>query len=286
MTTTPAPVQIVTDSTADIPPALVEELGITVLPLMLQIGGQVYRDGRDLTGSDFYRLLRETRDLPVTSQPPIGEIEETYRRLTATGADVVSIQVSSNLSGTYSTCKLVAASPALPPGAVQVIDSQALSMCLGWPAIFAARAARAGRTQAEIVALVETMIPRVRILGVLDTLEWLHRGGRIGLASAFMGTMLAVKPILQLKEGQVAPLEKVRTKARAVQRMVELVEGFGPLDALAVVHGDAPDEAARVRDLLARFYPHESIVVSHIGAVLGSHVGPRAVGVCCVLRDG
>lgn len=277
-------VKIVTDSTADIPAEVAAELDIRVVPLTVQIGDATFRDGVDLSGETFYRRLQESPGVPSTSQPPIGEMEALYQELTADGSEVVSIHVSSGLSGTYSTCALAATSLALRPGAVRVIDSQALSMCLGWMAIFAARAARAGRTQSEIFDQVEGMIPRVRILGLLDTLEWVQRGGRLGLASAFLGTMLAIKPILHMKEGRAVPMEKVRTKSKAMQRMVELTESFGPLDALAVVHGAAPDEAAKLIEMLAPIYPREQILVSHIGSVLGSHVGPRAVGVCCVLR--
>lgn len=276
-------VKIVTDSTADIPPDVARELGITVIPLLLQFGDKLYRDKIDLGGSEFYRLLETTPGVPTTSQPPIGQIEQLYKDLTADGSPVVSIHVSSGLSGTYSTCALASTSIDLPPGAVTVLDSQAISMCLGWQVIFAARAALAGRTPTEIAALVHSMIPRVRILGLLDTLEWVQRGGRLGLASAFLGTMLAIKPILHMKEGKAVPMERVRTKGKAMGRMIELTESFGQLDALAVVHGDDLEEAQKLIDMLAPIYPRDQILVSHIGAVLGAHVGPRAVGICCVL---
>lgn len=284
MITTPC-VKIVTDSTADLPPAIAQELGITVVPLSVQIGEQTYRDQIDLSGEAFYRLLSETPGVPTTSQPPIGQMEDLYKALTADGADVVSIHLSSGLSGTYSMCALAATAIDLRPDAVCVIDSQALSMCLGWMVIFAAHAARAGASQKEIAALVEGMVGRVRILGLLDTLEWVRRGGRLGLASAFLGTMLAIKPILHMKEGKAVPMEKVRTTPKAMHRLVELTQGFGKLDALAVVHGDAPEEAAKLIDMLAAVYPRDQILVSHIGAVLGSHVGPRSVGICCVVAQ-
>lgn len=283
MTTSRPAVKIVTDSTSDIPPEVARELGITVIAQVVQLGARTFRDKVDLSGEEFYRLLQATPGLPLTSQPPIGEIEALYRDLTADGSSVVSIHVSAALSGTCNACARAATAGDLRAGAVQVVDSQAVSMCLGWIVIFAARAARAGAGQAEVVALAESMVPRTRILALLDTLEWLQRGGRIGPASAFLGTMLAIKPILYLKDGKVAPLERVRTKRRAVQRLVEITRSFGPLDALAVVHGADPDEAAELIQMLDEVYPHEQVLTSHIGGALGAHAGPRALGVCCVL---
>jgi DegV family protein with EDD domain len=279
------PVKIVTDSTADIPPEIAAELGIEVVPLRVEFGNTSYRDGIDLDGETLYHLLRESPTLPTTSQPSLGELQQVYHDLTADGCDVVSVHVSSGLSGTYNVAALAAESEDERPGAghVAVVDSQALSMCVGWLAIFGARAARAGATQTQVVTLLEEMRHRVRILGLLDTLEFVQRGGRLGVASAFLGTMLAIKPILHMKQGTAQPMERVRTKPRAMQRLVEITAGFGPLEALAVMHGDAPDEAAHLVDMLAPIYPRHEILVGHIGAGLGVHVGPRAVGVCCVL---
>jgi DegV family protein with EDD domain len=283
MTSSPPPVKVVTDSTSDIPADVARELGITVIPLAVQIGGRSYHDKVDLSGEAFYRLLQDTPGLPLTSQPPIGEVEAVYRDLTADGSSVVSIHVSSGLSGTYNACAAAATSSDLRPGAVRVIDSLAVSMSLGWIGIFAARAACGGAGQDAVAALAERLVPRTRILALLDTLEWLQRGGRIGPASAFLGTMLAIKPILHLKDGRVAPLERVRSKAKGLQRLVEITRAFGPLDALAVAHGDSPEEAAALVDALDSVYPREQILLSHVGPALGSHVGPRAVGICCVL---
>ncbi len=168
---------------------------------------------------------------------------------------------------------------------MSVIDSRSMSMCLGWMAIYAARAAQAGKSLGEIEVLVRGLIPRVRIMGAFDTLEMLQRGGRIGMAQAFLGNMLSVKPIIQLKDGQVEPMERVRTKNKALQRMADIVAGYGQLDDLAVVHGYDDEDAARLVELLTPIFPREKIVVSHIGAVLGTHIGPRAVGVYCVLAN-
>jgi DegV family protein with EDD domain len=279
-----ASIKIVTDSTSDIPVEVARELDITVFPLLVQMGEHSYRDQVDLSGEEFYRLMSEMPGVPTTSQPGIGHVEQVYKDLTADGSEVVSIHVSSELSGTYSTCNLASTALDLRPGAVRVVDSKAISMCLGWMVIFAARAARAGRSQDDIVDMVNGMVGRVRILGLLDTLEWVQRGGRLGLASAFLGTMLAIKPILHMKDGKAVPMERVRTKPKAMQRMVELTESFGPLEALAVVHGAAPDEAEKLIEMLSDVFPRDQILTTHIGPALGTHVGPRAVGVCCVIQ--
>lgn len=277
------PVKIVTDSSADIPPPLAAALDIHVVPIRVEFGTVGYCDGVDLSGEEFYRKLRESATLPTTSQPSLGELQQIYRRLTDDGCDVVSVHLSSGLSGTYNVACLAAEDEDLPPGAVAVVDTQAISMCVGWIAILGARAAANGASQADVVALMNDLRGRVRILGLLDTLEYVQRGGRLGMASAFLGTMLAIKPILHMKHGTAQPMEKVRTKPRAMQRLVELTAGFGPLDELAVMHGDAPDEAGKLADMLAPLYPRDQMLIAHIGAGLGVHVGPRAVGVCCVL---
>ena len=276
-------VKIVTDSAADLPPALAARWGIHVVPLRVEIDGQSYRDGVDLSGEELYRRMRASRNLPTTSQPALGELQQIYQTLTADGSDVVSVHLSSGLSGTYNVAALAAEDDSLRPGAVRVVDSQALSMCVGWIALLGAQAAQAGADATAVVALMDELRGRVRILGVLDTLDYVQRGGRLGLASAFLGTMLSIKPILHMKEGTAAPMERVRTWARAMQRLVELTAGFGPLQALAVMHGDAPAQAAQLADMLAPLYPRADIVLTHIGAGLGVHVGPGAVGLGCVL---
>ena len=275
--------KIVTDSTSDVPPALAAALGITIVPQQVAIGDQIYQDGIDLTGEEFYRLLHHTSAVPRTSQPALGRLEDAYRTLTADGFDVASVHVSSGLSGTYNVACLAAEAEGLGPGTITVVDSQAVSMCLGWIAIYAARAAEAGAPLPEVVALVEEMRGRVRILAALDTLEYVQRSGRLGVASAFLGTMLAIKPILHMKQGTVQPLEKVRTMPRALQRVVELTAAMGPLEALAVIDGDAAAEARHLADMLAPVYPRDKMLLNHTGAGVGVHVGPRAVGVCALL---
>ncbi len=282
-------VRVVTDSTADLPHEVAHALGISVVPLNVIFGDQQFADGVDLTGPEFYVRLSHMKNLPTTAQPAPGLFSNLYQLLTSDGSDVISLHISGELSGVVGSAHLAAAdlgliNPADGPR-VCVIDTRSMSMCIGWMAIFAARAARAGKSLAEIEALVRSMIPRVRIMGAFDTLEMLQRGGRIGMAQAFLGTMLAIKPIIQLKDGQVEPMERVRTKNRALQRIAEMVASFGPLDALSVVHGYDDEDAAKLVKMLAPIYPRDQIMIGHIGAVLGTHIGPRAVGVCCVIAD-
>lgn len=290
MTAAPATtrrVRIVTDSTADLPHELAHNLGISIVPLNVIFGHEQFADGVDLTGPEFYAKLERIKGLPTTAQPAPGLFVNLYELLTSDGSNVLSIHLSSELSGVVNSAKLAADSlgllePANDGPHVCVVDSRALSMCLGWMAIYAARAARAGKSLDEIQTMVQDMIPRVHIFGAFDTLEMLQRGGRIGMAQAFLGNMLAMKPIIGLKDGRAEPMERVRTKGKALQRIADIVAAQGPLDALCVVHGYDEEDAAKLVDMLAPIYPREQILISHIGAVLGTHIGPRAVGVCFV----
>ncbi len=282
------PVCVVTDSTADVPHDLSHKLGITVVPLTVSFGSQHYRDGVDLSGEQFYARLATTKAMPVTAAPSPGAFSVVYQQLTAGGNDVISIHVSSDLSAVYNAAMLAASDYSGEDGGprVVVVDSRALSMCTGWLAIDAARAAQAGQSLAAISALVRDMVPRLRILGAFDTLEMLQRGGRIGMAGAFLGTMLSVKPLLHLKEGHVEPLERVRTSSKALARIVEIVRDFGPLESLCVLHGYNEEAAAKLHSMLAPYCPADKVLLAHIGAVLGTHIGPKAVGVACVLQRG
>lgn len=290
MTAAPLPtrrVRIVTDSTADLPHELAHNLGISIVPLNVIFGDEQFADGVDLTGPEFYAKLGSIKGLPTTAQPAPGLFSNLYELLTSDGSDVLSIHLSSELSGVVNSAKLAADSVGLlepPDGSprVCVLDSRALSMCLGWMAVYAARAAHAGASLTEIEALVRDMIPRVHIFGAFDTLDMLQRGGRIGMAQAFLGNMLAVKPIIGLRDGRAEPMERVRTKSKALQRIADIVAAQGSLEALCVVHGYDEEDADKLVDMLAAIYPREQILISHIGAVLGTHIGPRAVGVCFV----
>lgn len=283
---TQRPLKVVTDSTADLPHALSRELGIEVVPLIVSFGNEHYRDGLDLSGEEFYRKLTHSKAMPATAAPAPGAFAEVYERCIADGYDVLSIHLSSDLSGVYNAAMVAAADFNYEVQRVAVVDSRALSMSVGWLAIHAAHAAREHHDLAYAATLVEDMIPRLRILGAFDTLAMLQRGGRIGMASAFLGTMLSVKPLLHMKEGLIEPLERVRTSSKALTRMADIVRGFGPLQACAVMHGYNEEAAHKLVELISPHFPVEQILLTHVGAVLGTHVGPKAVGVACVLASG
>lgn len=273
-----AQVRIVTDSTADLPEALIKELNITVVPLKVLFGDEVYREGIDLTNKEFYEKLAQSDNLPTTSQPSPGEFQETFEELTGQGFSVVSIHISSHLSGTYQSA--LVAKKALPHGDIHVINSKNVSMALGLIVLAAARSAKDGKTVAEIFAVVEEVKERLKTYFVVDTLEYLQKGGRIGKASAFLGTMLKIKPILSVEDGLIIPSEKIRGKGKALEHMIEnvkvYIEEHGKIHC-ALVHGNCLDEAVKFHQKLMSELQYCEMIIGEIGAVVGTHVGPGTI---------
>lgn len=272
-------VRVVTDSTSDLPPAVAAELGITVVPAQVQFGNEVYRDGVDLGSDEFYRLLQSRAVLPKTSPAPVAVFREVYRRLSQEGESVVSIHVAARLSATYDAASIASADAECP---VALVDSQSASMACGLLAIVAARAARAGASLKEVEALVRRAIPRTATFGVFGNLEYLARGGRIGRARAFMGEVLRIHPILAIRGGEVIPVERVRTRSRAVERMCQIVEGLGPAEEMAVMRTTDPGEAEALARRLSSAFPAERIYRASIGPSMGTQVGPDALGVALI----
>lgn len=274
-------VRIVTDSISDIPPDICRELGIEVVPAVVVIGGRTYRDKVDLSGDEFYRRLVESDELPTTSQPPVGDFEALYRRLAQETDQIISIHIPDAVSGTLASARAAAA--AIDDAEIALVDSTQISMAEGWLTILAARAARAGHALGEIMDLIQRTIPRLRLVAVLDTLEYARRGGRIGRAAAMMGALLRVKPLVAFQGGEVVPLENARTMHRAVDRLLQMVGEWKQFEEMAVIHTAAPELAARVRERLGELHPVERIPVTEAGPVLGTHAGPGAVGIACVV---
>lgn len=277
-------VAVVTDSTASLPLDVLERFGIIVVPLSVVIGGQVFDDGSEATASDVATALRSWTPVS-TSRPSPAALLAAYEKAQADGADaVVSIHLSAAMSGTFDSAVLAAKSAPLP---VQAVDSRSLGMALGYSVVSAAAVAA---ESADLDAVVDAAVRRARATSSLfyvDTLEYLRRGGRIGAAQALIGSALAVKPLLHVKDGKIAPLEKVRTSSRALSRLEDLAverAGAGPVDA-AVHHLASSVRAEQLAAGLRARLPHlEELSVSEVGAVVGAHVGPGMVAVVVAPR--
>ena len=273
-----AGIRIVTDSSCDLPDDLVQKHSIAIVPLTVRFGSEEFVDRRDLTPAQFWAKVKESPVLPETAAPAPGAFEEAYRQAIADGCTgVVAVTLSGDLSATYQSAELAAKAVA-DDIEVRVIDSRALTLALGLMVITAAEAAEAGKTIDDVAAAVEAMIPRTKVYAALDTLDNLKKGGRIGGAQALLGSMLSIKPIIDITDGKVEEESKQRTRSKSLRYLAEKVRDAGPLLTLAVVHGDAPD-VDEMLDLLAEYYPREKIIVSDLGAVIGTHGGPRTMGI-------
>jgi len=269
-------VRIVTDSTAAIPAADQQEMAITVVPLNVHFGDQVFRDGIDLSEAEFFARLKASPRLPTTSQPSVGAFEEIFRPLRAAGEEVLSVHLSAKLSGTFGAARMAA--DAVDPEHITVVDSGTVAMAMGFLVLEAARLARQGAPRPAITQRVEHLIPRARVICTIDTLTYLERGGRIGRAQALLGALLNVKPLLGVTDGEVLPLGRARSRAQALDRLVEILQRDGKLSHLAVLHGGAENDALKLRERVAGRYPELTIPLAEIGPVIGTHTGPGVIG--------
>jgi DegV family protein with EDD domain len=279
------PVQVVTDSTADLPPAIVQELGITVVPLQVIFGKETFRDGVDLTSEEFFRRLAESSDLPSTSQPSVGEFLQTYENLADQKCRILSIHLSSGFSGTLDAARQAAAT-LTERCHIEFIDSGVVSMALGLAVIAAARAAREGSDVDKCAEAARSVLRRERIAVGLDTLEYLRRGGRIGRAQAFLGGLLRLKPILTLRDGQTFPLTRVRTRPKMLAGVLRLcLEPGGEVQEAAVMHATTPEDARSLADELEGRHPGVPVRIGRFGPALGVHGGPGMVGLVVVTAE-
>jgi DegV family protein with EDD domain len=272
--TSARPIHIVTDSTSDIPAPELDGLPVTVVPLSVEFGGEVFRDGIDISRGEFLDRLRSGA-IPTTSQPSVGTFQEIYQRLTDDGLDVVSIHIAEQFSGTMNSATTAARDF---DDRVSVVDSGTLSMALGFLALEAAGMARDGQSGAEIAAHVERRRHHQRLYATLETLEYLHRGGRIGRAAALLGSALQLKPIVQVRDGEVVPVERVRTYRRALERLAVIARDLAPFDVVAVMHLGAERECHRLISRIQEIQPETRIVTGEIGTVIGAYGGPGLVG--------
>jgi DegV family protein with EDD domain len=273
-------IKILTDSTADLSPEQLETHRISVIPLSVTIDGRTYRDdGVDIGRREFYRKLRAARSLPTTSQPSVGDFERVFADLTADGSEVLCLTISSKMSGTYQAAR--SAADLMPQALLTVYDTQHVSIALGQLVIRAAQAASAGLSADEILALLDEMGKSSGIVFLVDSLEYLYKGGRIGAAKALAGTLLSVKPILTVKDGLIQPMNSVRSKNGAKERMLSLLESQVPAGSsvwAAIAHGDNPVDGGWLADQLRMRYDCRALYISEMGPVVGTHVGPGIFG--------
>ncbi|MFC1908519.1 DegV family protein [Chloroflexota bacterium] len=271
-------VKIVTDSLSDITGDLVEELGITTVPVYVRFGEQIYRDRVEITTEEFYSRLVSSDILPTTTQPPPGDFVEVYNKLAEEADEILVITLSKKLSGTYESA-LQAKSMVEGNCRIEVIDSETVIMGLGVIVIAAAKALKAGANLDELVDLVHKAIPRSHAIMSFDTLKYLAKGGRIGKAQGFLGSMLSIKPILTVKDGEVSPVTRVRSYAAGTDYLYNFVAGFSKIEELAVEHATTPEEADALVERLGAIYPKERIYRSTVSPVIGTYVGPRVLSV-------
>jgi len=264
---------VVTDSTADLPDEWRERYGIEIVPLKVLFGKETFRDRVDMTSNEFFTRLAASTSLPTTSAPSPGEFAEVYRRLAQDHDGCISIHIGTRLSATAEAARVGA--QAVEGFRVNVIDSQTVSM----PMAFLCRVAAQCNSLDEATAAVEQRVKKCRVLALLDTLRYLEMGGRLSRAQAMIGTMLDVKPLLLVSENaEIKPVDRVRTRSRAIPRMVEFFRSEMPVETVAVMHAQAKDEAEQIAGELRRELPDLEIPIGQIGCVLGTHTGPKALG--------
>ena len=277
-------VMIVTDSTAYIPRELLNGQPIMSVPLKVIWGNEILRDGIDILPDEFYQRLSSAKELPSTSQVTPEEFTTIYGSLLEKGYDILSIHISGKLSGTLDSA--TQARKSFPEGRIELLDSKSTSMAMGFQVLSAAHVGATGATLKECKAVAEKAVRQSGIDFVVNTLEYLHRGGRIGGAQAFMGTMLNMKPVLEIQDGRIEPVDRVRTFTKALDRLLEIVENKitqqdGPI-RLAVVHANALPAAESLLDRIVKRFPTSLVtdaVISAISPVIGTHVGPGALGI-------
>jgi DegV family protein with EDD domain len=279
-------VKVVTDSSSDLPDDLAAELTIGIVPLTVRFGSEEFVDRRDLSAAEFWARCDASATLPETAAPAPGAFEAAFRAAAEEGHDaVVAICISGRLSATLQAAQ-VAADAVAGTIPVRVVDSQLASGALGILVRNAARWAASGGKLEEIADAAEEEVGRTRLYATFDTLEYLRKGGRIGRAQAFVGSMLSMKPVVEVRDGVVEPESRQRTRSRSVRHLADKVREALPVENATVLHADAPDHGQLV-GMLEEFLPPAGIVVTSIGAVIGTHAGPRALGVAFqVLREG
>ena len=272
-------VKIVTDSTSDLPADIAQSLGITVVPLNVHFGTDTYKDGVDISAEEFYDRLLNGSVLPTTSQPSIGEFAQTYDELAGDAEGIVSVHISSKVSGTYNSA-LQGSTDREFSCPVNVVDSAQMSMGLGLCAMAAARVAQSGATLDEVVSATESAMAVSQCIALFHTLEYLEKGGRVGKARALLGSLFRIKPLIVIRDGVVNELGKERSRRRGIERLKREAREFGPLQEMSVMYSTTPEDAEAVAEDLGDLLPGDKKpIIARFGPVIGTYAGPGVVGV-------
>ena len=278
-------VRILVDSTADIPAERARELGIEVVPITVLFGDEAYQDGVDLTGKEFYSRLVTSPVMPTTATPSPLLFEEAYQKLIREGATgILALHIGSELSASYNVSHTAAETVSAETGVPIVpIDTRQVSGGFGLPAEILAREARNGASLEQLTAHAKELLGRVRLVAIVDTLEYLQRGGRIGRGKAMLGTLLNVKPLIEIRDSQVVPLEQVRTRNKAMERLGQIMGKLGPLEAVGIVQSD--DAIGEQMMRIVRTLWNGPVETFALGPAVGTHAGPGAGGIIAIVRE-
>ncbi|MEW6097431.1 MAG: DegV family protein [bacterium] len=272
-------IAIVTDSTCDLPQELIQKYNIFVVPLYVRFGEEVYKEGVDITLDEFYSKLKSSNIHPSTSQPSPQDFMQVYQKLNKDYNSIISIHISSRLSGTVQSAKM--AKYELKLDKIEVIDSLQVSLPLGTVVLEAGKLCEQEKSKEEIIKSISDLIHKVKIIFTVDTLEFLEKGGRIGKAQAFLGSILDIKPILGIQEGEVVPLAKVRGRKKMLAKLIEIIKEDIPSKKIniGIVHANSEETGLKLRELMYEHFQIEECIFSQIGAVIGTHTGPGTLGV-------
>ena len=272
-------IAVVTDSTADLPKEVAAAHNIRVVPLNVIFGADEYKDGVTIDHDEFYERLQSSPELPTTSQPSPGEFAEVYRELAESSDAIISIHISQAISGTYASALQAKAELEGDSCRIEVIDSRQATVSLGLTVVAVARRVADGADIDTALAAANDISGRARFYAMLDTLEYLQKGGRIGRAQAFIGGLLKVVPIITVEDGEVQPVERPRTRRRGLERLKALVRARGPFESVAVLHTTEPDAAAELASDLADLAPNGEVMTARVGSVVGTYAGPGTLGI-------
>ena len=271
-------IAVVTDSTSDLPVNITEQHGITIIPLNVHIEDETYLDGITISADEMYRRLPDQKIIPTTSAPSVGSFIEVYDKLGKSHDAVISIHLSSKLSLTNNSAVQAATDLNKKGAKIEVVGTEQASMALGWIAVQVAEKIAAGGSLEEVVALAKSASKRASFIGMVDTLEYLIRGGRIGKAQGLVGSILRIRPILTLIEGVAHPAGRVRNRTKGIARLKEMVAETAPLDKLAVLYTTDKEDAEKIADAVAEHNPEGRPIVAQLGPVVGNYLGPGTLG--------